>query len=161
MPFDDTLLLLNRDDLGADNDGTGSGADETSAGGAVVDVPEESEIAVTQIIGRATAATIAEAAETLAQIVEVSVDGGSNWVTMFTFPTRTASDAVPSVALADGGVSSRWAAKMRLPRANAGQSGLCKVRMNTTASDNNHWDIHNAVVDPGSVRDEDLDWIST
>lgn len=156
MPTDANTLLLNRTDYGSDNDGTGSGADETTVGGAEIAVPHGGSVGIVFFLGEAQA-TIADTTETLDMIVEVSPDGGSTWGPIFTFRQITASELAGSGLNIDesaGGVTFRRGAVVRLPLADDGQNGRVKMRCNGTASDTNHWAPFVAIVSPADLRDE-------
>ncbi len=148
-------ILLNRTDLGSDNDGDGSGTDETTGSGRVLDIPEKADVAVTLFLGEATA-TIADTTETLIVVVEVSPDGGSTWGVAGTFRTITASELAGSGIELDESVGDptfRRALKVYVGEADSGQDGLVQMRLAVTASDTNHWAPFSDVRDPQSVRD--------
>lgn len=148
------LVLLNRTDLDSGNDGNGSGTDETSGSGRVVNVPEAAEIAVTLLLGEADA-TAAVSSQTLIVIPEVSTDGGSTWGPIATFRTITASEIINGSDLDEsaGDPSFRRAIACRTPKADSDQAGLVQIRLNIVASSTEHWAIHSDVRDRGSVRD--------
>ena len=148
-------ILINATDLDSGNDGNGSGSTPTTAPGAVVDVPESAEIAITMYLGEA-AATPAITAETLAVIAQVSVDGGSTWGPIATFRTITASELKSSGVAMDesaGDETFRRAIACRTPKADSDQSGVVQIRLNTVASSALDWALFSDVRDRGSVRD--------
>ncbi len=148
-------LLLNRTDLDSGNDGNGSGTDETSGSGRVVNIPEKADVGVTLFLGEADA-TVADTTETLVVIVQVSPDGGSTWGVAGTFRTITASELNASGSPIDESVGDptfRRALKVYVGEADSGQSGLVQMRLAITASDSNHWAPFCDVRDVGSVRD--------
>ncbi len=148
-------LLLNRDDLGSDNDGNGSGTNEATGSGRVVDIPEKADVGVTLFLSEADS-TVADDADTLAVVVEVSPDGGSTWGVAATFRTITASELAGSGIELDESVGDptfRRAMKVYVGEADAGQDGLVQMRLAITASTTDHWAIFSDVRDPGSLRD--------
>ena len=149
------LVLINADDLDSGNDGNGTGSTPTTAPGAVVNVPESAEIAITMILSEA-AADPASTTETLAVIAQVSVDGGSTWGPIATFRTITASELKSSGNAIDesaGDPTFRRAIACRTPKADAGQAGLVQIRLNTVVSTTTNWNLFSDVRDRGSVRD--------
>ncbi len=148
-------VLLNRTDLDSGNDGDGSGTDETSGSGRILNIPEKATVGVTLFLGEADS-VVADDADTLAVVVEVSPDGGSTWGVAFTFRTITASELAGSGIELDESVGDptfRRAGIMYVGEADAGQDGLVQMRLNITASDTNHWAVFSDVRDPGSIRD--------
>ena len=148
-------LLLNRTDLDSGNDGAGSGSDATTGSGRVVDLPEKADVAVTLFLGEADSA-VADDADTLDVIVEISPDGGSTWGPAFTFRQITASELAGSGVELDesaGDPTFRRAGKVYTAEADSGQNGLVQMRLNITASTTDHWGIFCDVRDIGSVRD--------
>ncbi len=155
MPADANLIMLNVTDLDSGNDGNGSGSTETTAPGAVIDVPESADIAVVMFLSEP-AATPAITAETLATIAQVSTDGGSTWGPIATFRTITASELKSSGVAMDesaGDPTFRRAIACRTPKADSDQSGLVKMRTNTVASSALDWAAYVAVVSRSDVRD--------
>lgn len=155
MPTDANTVLLNRTDYDSGNDGTGSGSDETTVGGAVVDVPHGGSVGIMFSLGEA-ASNPAKTTETLDMIVEVSVDGGSTWAPMFTFRQITASELAGSGLEIDestGSVTFRRGAVVRLPLADDGQDSVVQMRCNGTASATTHWAPFVAIVSPADLRD--------
>lgn len=158
--YDAELFLLNRTDLDSGNDGAGSGTDETSGGGRIVDVAEGADVAVLMALGEADA-TIANAAQTLAVLVEISRDGGSTWGTAQTFRTITASEisgmSGTSIDESAGGVTFKRAVITNVGLAESGQNGVVKMRLTVTASSVEHWAPTVTVVTRQDVREEWLD----
>ncbi|KKN74349.1 hypothetical protein LCGC14_0391500 [marine sediment metagenome] len=157
--YDANLLLLNRTDYDSGNDGAGSGTDETSGGGRIVDVAEGADVAVLMALGEADA-TIADTTETLDMLVQISRDGGSTWGTAQTFRQITASELNGSGTPIDesaGDVTFKRAVITNVGIAEAGNSGIVKMRLNGTASDTNHWAPIVTVVTRQDVREEWLD----
>ena len=148
-------VLINVTDLDSGNDGNGSGTDPTSAPGAVDNIPEGAEVAAVMFLSEADA-TAAVGAETIATIVQISVDGGSTWGPAATFRTITASEIITGSDLDEsaGDPTFRRAIAFRVPKADAGQNGLVQVRTNTVASHaSNQFGLFVAIWDRGSVRD--------
>ena len=148
-------ILLNRTDLDSGNDGAGSGTDPTSGSGRILDLPEKADVAVTLFLGEADS-VVADDADTLAVIVEISPDGGSTWGPAFTFRTITASELAGSGIELDESVGDptfRRAGKVYTAEADSGQNGVVQMRLNITASTTDHWGIFSDVRDPGSVRE--------
>ena len=154
MPGDATLILLNRTTIDSADDGTGSGTDPTAGAGAVLDVPEETELAVTLFIGQSAGAGEPGDADTLDVIVEASADGGSSYDPVSTFRTILGIEAPDDEAA--GEKTKRFATFIRTPRADAGQSGTVKLRLNVTASDTSQWGVYSDVRARQDVR---LDWL--
>lgn len=143
------LILINRTDLDSGNDGTGSGADPTAGAGAVIDLDEQARMALFFKLGIPDA-TAASTDETLATSLEISDDGGSTWDTVATLrdflgaenPT-SADEEHPKAAV-----------EFYVPRAQAGQNGVCKARLNITASDTDHWAPYADIRTVNDVREE-------
>ncbi len=157
--YDANLLVLNRTNYDSGNDAAGSGTDETSAGGRIVDVAEGATVGVLMTLGEADA-TVADTTETLAMLIQISRDGGSTWGTAVTFRTITASELNGSGTPIDesaGDVTFKRAAIFNVGLAESGNSGIIKLRANGTASDTNHWAVTIMILDPGAVREVDLD----
>ena len=149
-------IIANFTDLDTGNHGTSSGADETSAPGREVAVPESAEIALVMFLGEA-ASPKAEASETLAVIVELSVDGGASgggtWGPIATFRTITASE-FGDIDESTGSATFRRAIVARTPKADSGRDGLVYLRANLTADHgSNQFALFLAVWDRGSIRD--------
>lgn len=158
MPADANSILINVTDLASGNDGNGTGTDETSAPGRILtNVPESADIAITMLLGEADA-TVANAAETLAVIAQVSTDGGSTFGPIATFRTITASELSGTSGMtldeSAGFATFRRAIACRTPKADSDQSGLVQIRLNTVASSAAKWALFSDVRDRGSVRDE-------
>lgn len=145
------LILINRTDLGSDNDGAGSGTDPTTGGGAVLDVDEQAHLAIFLKLGVPTA-TAASTTETLDIDVEASDDGGSTWDQIGTFRSFLGSEN--PVDLAAGDKPPVAAVEVYTPRANADQNGVIKLRLNSTASDTDHWAPYADVRTVQDVREE-------
>lgn len=147
-------ILLNRTNLDSANDGNGSGTDPTTAGGAVVNIPEKATVAVTLFLGEADA-TAAVGSETLDIIVQISPDGGSTFGPLITFRQITASEIITGSDLDEsaGDPTFRRAALGYVGEADSGQNGLVQMRLNSVASDTNQWAVFSDVRDVASVRD--------
>jgi hypothetical protein len=148
-------ILINVTDLDSGNDGNGTGGTPTTAPGAVDSVPEGADVAAVMFIGEADT-TAAVGSETLATIVQVSVDGGSTWGPIATFRTITASEIITGSDLDEsaGDPTFRRAIAFRTPKADSGQAGLVQLRTNTVASHgSNQMALFVAIWDRGSVRD--------
>ncbi len=151
MAVDAELVLLNRSDLGSDNDGTGSGSDETTAGGAVIDVDEGAELAFVLHLSEADS-TAAVASETFDLKLEISPDN-SSYGTAATFRQFTASAEV-NIDESAGDVGKSYAIDVVMPLAASGQSGKIKARPVTVASTTAHWAIHVSLMDRTNIRQE-------
>ena len=145
------LILLNRTDLDSGNDAAGSGSDPTVGGGAVVNVDEQARLAVTLFLGVADA-TRASTTETLDVVVEASDDGGSAWKTIGTFRQFLGSETPADTAAGDPPVKA--AIEAYTPRAKANQNGVIKIRLNSTASNTNHWAPYSDIRTVQDVREE-------
>ncbi len=156
MPGDANAILINVVDLASGNDGNGSGSTPTTAPGAVIDVTHGGFISCRLNLGEAEA-TIANAAETLDVILQVSVDGGSTWGPLITFRRITASEisgtSGTSLDESAGGVTFRRGQQVRVPLADDGQDGVVQMRLNTVASSAAKWALFVDILDLGSVRD--------
>ena len=148
-------ILINRNDLQSGSHGTGSGTNEATGGGRIVDIPEKATVGVTLFLGEATG-TIAADADTLDVIVEVSPDGGGNWGAAFTFRRITASELAGSGIELDesaGDPTFRRAGKVYVGEADSGQDGMVQMRLNIAASTTDQWAVFSDVRDVGSLRD--------
>lgn len=156
MPGDANAILIDVVDLASGNDGNGSGSTPTTAPGAVINVTHGGFITCRLRLGEAEA-TIANAAETLDVILQIAVDG-STFFPLITFRQITASEisgtSGTSLDESAGGVTFRREQQVRVPRADDGQEGLVKMRLNTVASSTAKWALFVDVVDLGSARDE-------
>lgn len=152
-------ILINVTTLDSGAHGDGSGTDETTGGGRVVNIPEKATVGVTMFLGEA-AATAAVSAETLAVIVQISPDGGSTWGPVFTFRTITASEIITGSDLDEsaGDPTFRRACKVYVGEADSGQNGIVQMRLNTVASHaSNQFAVFSDVRDVGSLRDRWLE----
>ena len=136
-------VLLNVADLASGNDGNGSGSTPTTAPGAVVSVPERSEVGLLLMLSQPTTDPPADAA-TLDVGVEVSVDGGSSWKDLVDFRQVLGSELPDDEDAGDPGL--KMAFIVRLPEADADQSGLVQLRPVTAASTTTDWGAFLAVV---------------
>ncbi len=158
--YDANLILLNRTDLDSGNDGAGSGTDETSGGGRIIDVAEGFDAAILVTLGEADA-TVANSTETFDLKVEISRDGGSTWGTLDTLRQITASELKSSGNSIDESAGDptfkRALNAGNVGLAESGNSGIIKMRLTTTASNSNHWAPTVVCVPRGSVREELFD----
>lgn len=152
MPGDSNLILINVTNLDSVNDGNGSGSDPTTAPGAVLNVDEEAEIAITCFLKASDTAGEPGDADTLEVEVEVSADGGTTWDELVNFRTITGSELPDDTAAGDKTL--RLARRCKLPRADSGQSGLVKIRPVTVASDTSNWALYMDVRGVGDIRSE-------
>ncbi len=152
MAFDAQLFLINRPDVDSGNDGDGSGTDETSGAGRVIDVDEGAHMAVVMLLAEA-GATIAGSSDTLDVICQVSPDGGSNYGPGFTFRQVLGSEIL-SIDESSGSVGLAFAGLIVFPRAASGQSGKVKCRLNIVVSATEHFSIEAYLTDPANVREE-------
>lgn len=148
MPGSDKILI-NNPLLDSGNDGNGSGTDPTSGPGAVVDVDENAEVAVTLFVLPGASDPPADAA-TLDIKVQASDDGGSTWVELAGFRQILGSE------LADG-VPVCLAVRVYSPTVQAAQSGIAQFRLNSAASTTTNWDVYS---DIRTVQDIRQDWLN-
>lgn len=159
MPLMDTnLILMNKTDLDSGTDGAGSGADPTASGGAVVNLVEETEMALLVILKPSDTGGEPGDADTLTITLELSGDGGSSWPDVTTSRSILGAEVADDLAAGDEGVA--LAFKFRVPEADAAQDGVVKARLTTVASDTSNWGVHASIVPPQSVRQEWLNrWL--
>lgn len=150
MPQDALLTLLTNTNIDSGNDGLGTGSDPTVGTGAIVAVDEDAPLCVVLTFGLPTGGDPAGDADTAIYLVEESVDGGSTWVRRGTFRTVLGAE-IPNNA---NDPSVRLALEIRASRANAGQSGLVKWRLNGTASDTSDWNVHADIRSRQDCREE-------
>ncbi len=155
MALDSELLLINRADVDSGNDGNGSGADETTAAGAVVNVPEGAHLAVVMALGEP-GATVAGDSDTLDVICQMSPDGGSTYGPAFTFRQFLGSE-VNSIDESSGSVGLIRAGYIVTPIADSDQSGVILCRLNIIVSTTEHFSLYIDLRDPGNCREEWFD----
>lgn len=151
MPGDTNAILINVADLASGNDGNGTGSDPNTAPGAIISVEEEALVGVTAFYSQPTTDPPADAA-TLDVIVQVSVDGGTNYFPLVTFRQVLGSELPDDEAAGDKTL--RLAQIVKLPRADSGQSNLVKLRTNTVASTTTDWGLFCDVRSAADVRSE-------
>ena len=152
MALDAELLLINRADVDSGNEGNGSGSDETSGAGAVVDVPEGAHLMVVMALGEP-GATVAGDSDTLDVIVQMSPDGGSTYGPAYTFRQFLGSE-INTIDESAGGVGLKRAGYIVTPIADSGQLGLVKCRLAITVSATEHFSLHVDLRDPADGREE-------
>lgn len=151
MPGTD-LILINVGDLDSGNDGDGTGSDPTAAPGAVVNVQENAEVAVTAFFNIPTA-TPAVTTDTCTLTVQYSDDGGSTWAALGAFRAvlgselPTGPDMTP-VCLA---------IKVFTPTVQAAQSGVGKMRLNSVVSSARDYAVYS---DVRTVQDIRTEWLT-
>jgi len=151
MPADSNQILINVADLASGNDGNGSGSDPTAAPGAVIDIEESALVGVRAFYSQPTTDPPADGA-TLDVIVQVSVNGGSNYYPLVTFRQVLGSELPDDEAAGDKTL--RLGQVVKLPKADSGQSNKVKVRTNTVASTTTDWGLYVDIVAPEDVRAE-------
>lgn len=143
------LILINNPLLDSGNDGNGSGSDPTSGPGAVVDVDENAQVAVTLLLLPGASDPPADG-DTLTIKVQASDDGGSTWADLAPFRAVLGSE------LADG-VSVCLAVRVYSPTVQAAQNGVAQFRLNSVASTTTNWDVYS---DVRTVQDIRQDWLN-
>jgi hypothetical protein len=143
--------LINVADLASGNDGNGTGSDPTTAPGAIVNVEEEAMVGIRAFYSQPTTDPPADGA-TLDLDVEVSVDGGTVWGDLVKFRQVLGSELPDDEAAGDKTLRMGWVGK--LPRADAGQANLVKLRPVTIASTTTDWGLFVDVCSAADVRSE-------
>ncbi len=151
MAFDAQLFLINRPDVDSGNDGDGSGTNEATGAGRVIDVDEGAHMAVVMHLAEP-GATVAGDSDTLDVICQVSPNN-STWGPVFTFRQFLGSE-INSIDESSGSVGITKAGLVTIPRAASGQSGKVKCRLNIVVSATEHFSIEAYLTDPANVREE-------
>lgn len=151
MPGDANAIFMDKTDLDSGTDGTGSGSSPTASGGAVLNLEEEGEVAVTLFIGQSDTGGEPGDADTLDVIVECAPDG-TNYGRLFTFRRILGIEAPDDEAAGDKTL--RLACIVKLPKST--QAGIRTVpcRLNTTANDTSNWSVYSDVRAAQDVREE-------
>lgn len=148
-------VLINLEDLDSGTDGAGSGTDETTGAGRIIDLPEAADLALLIVLRESDTAGEPGDADTLAITLELSGDGGSTYPDITTSRSILGSEVPDDEAAGDPRVA--LAVKFRTPKADAAQDGVVKCRLTTVASDTSNWGIWGGIVPQQSVRQEWLD----
>ncbi len=143
MPLDAELNLLTDATLDEATDGNGTH----------VEVQEMAEVDALVSLGVSDAAT--DASDALDVTIEVSTDGGSTYIVAATFRQFLGTDVPDTAAEAAVVRGFKAARRIKLPKADSGQSGILRVRSVTNATMTGGGDFNCSIdlVDPSNVRD--------